>query len=69
MKEINELNLPEDEDYDTVGGFVFAHLGYIPKAGKTFEYDKIAFNVLSAEARRINRIRIVIPSAGQGPKE
>jgi len=69
LNEDFELNLPEDEDYDTVGGFVFAHLGYIPKAGKTFEYDKITFKVLSAEARRINRIRIIVPSTGQGPKE
>jgi CBS domain containing-hemolysin-like protein len=29
------LDLPEDEDYDTVGGFVFSRLGYIPKAGET----------------------------------
>jgi len=26
-----ELNLPEDEDYDTIGGFVFSRLGYIPQ--------------------------------------
>lgn len=69
LNEDFELNLPEDEDYDTVGGFVFAHLGYIPKTGKTFEYEKISFTILSAEARRINRIRIVVPSAGHGPKE
>jgi CBS domain containing-hemolysin-like protein len=69
LNEDFELNLPEDEDYDTVGGFVFAHLGYIPKTGETFEYEKIVFKVLSAEARRINRIRIVVPSTGQGPKE
>ena len=33
-----ELNLPEDEDYDTVGGFVFSCLGYIPKSNETFDY-------------------------------
>ncbi len=33
-----DLQLPEDEDYDTVGGFVFSHLGYIPKTGESFEY-------------------------------
>ena len=69
LNEDFELNLPEDEDYDTVGGFVFAHLGYIPKTGKSFEYEKIKFNILSAEARRINRIRIVIPPAGNKSQE
>jgi CBS domain containing-hemolysin-like protein len=52
------FELPEDEDYDTVGGFVFTQLGFIPKAGETFAYNGLNFTVLSAEARRINRVRI-----------
>lgn len=58
-----EINLPEDEDYDTVGGFVFSHLGYIPKTGKTFEYENVKFRIAAAEARRIKRIRIEKPGA------
>jgi CBS domain containing-hemolysin-like protein len=53
-----ELNLPEDEDYDTIGGFVFSHLGYIPKTGESFDYQNLKFTISSAEARRIKRIRI-----------
>jgi len=53
-----ELNLPEDEDYDTVGGFVFSHLGYIPKTGESFDYENLKFIIASAEARKIKRIRI-----------
>ena len=53
-----ELSLPEDEDYDTIGGFVFSHLGYIPKIGETFDYENLKFTITSAEARRIKRIRI-----------
>ena len=53
-----ELGLPEDEDYDTIGGFVFSHLGYIPKTGKNFDYNNLKFTIISAEARRIKRIRI-----------
>ncbi len=53
-----DLNLPEDEDYDTIGGFVFSHLGYIPKAGENFDYQNLKFNITSAEARKIKRIRI-----------
>ncbi|MHC4433864.1 MAG: hemolysin family protein [Planctomycetota bacterium] len=53
-----ELNLPEDEDYDTVGGFVFSCLGYIPKSNETFDYEGLKFTIASAEARRIKRIRI-----------
>jgi len=53
-----ELQLPEDEDYDTVGGFVFSHLGYIPGTGQTFDYEDLKFIISSAEARRIKRIKI-----------
>jgi CBS domain containing-hemolysin-like protein len=53
-----ELGLPEDEDYDTVGGFVFTQLGYIPKSGETFEYKNLTFTILSAEPRSIKRLKI-----------
>ena len=53
-----EFDLPEDEDYDTIGGFVFSHLGYVPKTGESFDYKNLKFTISSAEARRIKRIRI-----------
>ncbi|OHB65227.1 MAG: hypothetical protein A2Y77_02965, partial [Planctomycetes bacterium RBG_13_62_9] len=52
------LNLPEDEDYDTVGGFVFSRLGYVPKAGEDFKYENLKFTIASAEPRRVKRVRI-----------
>lgn len=62
-----DFNLPEDEDYDTVGGFVFSRLGYIPKTGETFEHKNMKFTVASAEARRIKRIRIEKTMNGYEP--
>ena len=53
-----ELNLPESEDYDTVGGFIFSHLGYIPKTGKSFDYENRKFAITSAEPRKIKKITI-----------
>ena len=53
-----ELNLPEDEDYETIGGFVFARLGYIPKTGQSFDHENLKFTITSAEARSIKRVRI-----------
>ncbi len=53
-----ELNLPEDEDYETIGGFVFSRLGYVPKTGENFDYENLKFTIALAEARRIKRIRI-----------
>lgn len=53
-----DVQLPENEDYDTIGGFVSSHLGYIPSNGEMFEYQNLRFKVLSAEPRKINRLRI-----------
>ena len=52
------LDLPDDEDYDTVGGYVFSRLGYVPKAGESFDYENLKFTIASAEPRRVKRVRI-----------
>lgn len=61
MNEINEeldINLPEEEDYDTIGGFVFSTLGKIPAVGEEFEHENVHISVLAAEARKILRLRL-----------
>jgi CBS domain containing-hemolysin-like protein len=66
VKDLNEqysLDLPEDEDYDTLGGFVFSCLGYVPKAGESFEYRNLKFTIASAEPRRVKRVRIQMQKA------
>ncbi|KPJ75325.1 MAG: hypothetical protein AMS14_03775, partial [Planctomycetes bacterium DG_20] len=61
---IDELNdalnvdLPEDDDYETVGGFVLSRLGYIPEAGESLEHNGLRITVLEAEVRRIRRLKI-----------
>jgi CBS domain containing-hemolysin-like protein len=57
-----DLELPEEEDYDSIGGFVFSYLGYIPKTGEKFGYEGIEFTINSAEPRRIRRIRVKLPA-------
>jgi len=63
VDELNDelaINVPEDEDYETIGGFVFAKLGHIPMTGETFEHENLRFTVIDAGERKINRLRIVI---------
>jgi CBS domain containing-hemolysin-like protein len=50
--------IPEDADYDTLGGFVFAELGHIPEQGEAFEWDGLRFTVTEAERTKICKIRI-----------
>jgi CBS domain containing-hemolysin-like protein len=53
-----EANLSEDEDYDTIGGFVFATLGHIPEEGESFEWDGLRFTVTEAERTKIRKLRL-----------
>jgi CBS domain containing-hemolysin-like protein len=57
------LDLPEEADYETVGGFVFHHLGRIPVAGERFESRGARFEVLSATRNRLDLVRVTrLPS-------
>lgn len=57
-----EIELPENEDYDTLGGFVFSHLGYIPKTGESFTFKELKFIIAAAGPRNVKRIRIRKPT-------
>jgi CBS domain containing-hemolysin-like protein len=50
--------LPETDDFDTVGGFVFSQFGRMPAAGEAMNWQRLRFTVLEADARRIQRLRI-----------
>ena len=62
IDEINEamsLELPEDGDYDTIGGLVFSELGRVPQSGESVVWqDKVKISVLEATRRRIDRVRV-----------
>ncbi|HMP05546.1 MAG TPA: hemolysin family protein [Lacipirellulaceae bacterium] len=62
IDEINavmDMELPEDGDYDTIGGLVFSELGRVPQAGESIVWqDQVRVSVLEATRRRIDRVRI-----------
>jgi len=62
VDQINELmgiDLPEDDDFDTIGGFVFSELGHIPAPSESFVWhETVRVIVLEASRRRIERVRL-----------
>jgi magnesium and cobalt transporter len=52
-----------DEDYDTVGGLVIAHLGRLPKRGESVSLDGLRIQVLRADSRRVYTLTVVKPKA------
>jgi CBS domain containing-hemolysin-like protein len=47
------------EGFETVGGYLLSHLGRVPVVGERFDIDGLSVEVLDAERRRINKVRIV----------
>lgn len=63
IHDLNErlgLSLPEDEHFDTIGGFVFHELGRIPNVGEELLWNDVRIKVLEATRRRIDRVSIQI---------
>ena len=54
VDEINALmgfDLPEDEDFDTIGGFVFAEFGRVPTVGESITWnDAVQVTVLGGQS-------------------
>lgn len=63
IDELNEalsVEIPEEEGYDTLGGFLFSRMGRIPEVGDTFDLGPLHFQVEDADARRIKRVHLVV---------
>jgi len=61
VDEINEklgLSVPEGDDWDTLGGYLFHRLGHVPDIGEHVESDGHLFTVEKMGANRIDRIRV-----------
>ena len=54
------LNLQsEEDDFDTLGGLLFAHLGRVPAKGEKIAHScGVTFEILDADPRRIRKIRL-----------
>jgi CBS domain containing-hemolysin-like protein len=44
--------------FETVGGYLLSHLGRVPTVGERFDIDGLSVEILDAERRRINKVRM-----------
>jgi CBS domain containing-hemolysin-like protein len=49
---------PEEEEFSTLGGFLAARLGHIPRPGETHREGDLLFTVEEADRRRVHRVRV-----------
>jgi putative hemolysin len=71
FKEIFNLRrLPDEEEYETLGGFVMMHLGRIPQATDLFEWNGLRFEVMDMDGKRVDKILVsTIPAKPPTPEK
>jgi CBS domain containing-hemolysin-like protein len=63
LDDLNEqlgIDLPEDDEFDTISGLVLSRLQRIPEAGETLQVGNVRITILAATPRRIDRVRLDI---------
>jgi putative hemolysin len=63
--EIEELPADEAGAYHTMGGFVMARLGRVPKTADRFEWGGRHFEVIDMDGRRIDKVLVSGPASGE----
>lgn len=61
LNESLEIELPVDDSYDTVAGYIFSKLGRIPAIGDVAEEGDVRIEVLAACDRSIEKVRVHLP--------
>ncbi|MBJ7335424.1 MAG: HlyC/CorC family transporter [Chloroflexi bacterium] len=61
------LELEDDEEYDTVGGFVYHRIGRVPVVGDTVAVDPFKITVIKVIGRRVGKVRVTWDSGVTKP--
>lgn len=62
------LELEDDEEYDTVGGFVYHRIGRVPVVGDTVAIDPFTITVVKVTGRRVGKVRVTWDASAVRPE-
>ncbi len=69
LDDVNQMldtHLPTEQG-DTLGGFIYSHLGKVPAAGEVILFDGYSFEVMNVVNRRIKKVRVRRQSSADEP--
>ena len=58
LNETYKMDLPESENYETLGGLVVHHTEGIPEEGETIEVGNVTFHILETSSTKIERLEV-----------
>ena len=53
------IKIPQEEDYDTLAGYIFYRVGSIPQAGLVLHHDTFEIEILKSNDRMVEEVKIV----------
>ena len=61
FKEIFNLrHMPDEDEYETLGGFVMLHLGRVPQAADRFDWSGLTFEVMDMDNKRVDKVMVML---------
>lgn len=66
LADVFDIEIPEDGDYDTVGGFIAKETGSVARVGTVVTCWGIRFTVVESDRRRLRRVRAEWVGEGEG---
>ena len=48
-----------NEDVETIGGYLLGHIGHLPERGETLVLDQLTFKVMNADSRQVHLFQVV----------
>jgi putative hemolysin len=57
-RRLGVVSLPDEEEYQTLAGFVLIQLGRVPRTGERFEWDGFAFEVVDMDGHRVDEVLV-----------
>ena len=61
VEDVNEelgCGLPEDDEFDTIGGFLMHRLGHVPRQGESVAWNGVTITVVEASGRRAEIVHV-----------
>ena len=59
LNDLIEINLPESDAYDTLGGFILENIGSLPEENQIIDYDEFEMVMEKVEKNRIVSVKII----------
>lgn len=67
FKQHLDIEIPQDGEYDTLGGYIFHCAGSIPSKGFIIHHENFEMEILRSDERKVERVRIRKSSSDDAP--